>query len=433
MLRAAGLVECFHINRHLLGLDSCVVLSAKYSCADGTFPTKEQLFPALRKVIETHAALGVKLEEEDSKKPSFVRLETIQLPLVVRFSDNDNLEAAIQAQLARSFNTLAPLPLWRVEVLSDGTILLAFHHSIGDGLSGVAFHQSLLAALQQELIVGDDSLLISVPQSLTLSPPIETLTNLRPSLRKVLTEIFYMFAPASWTPAYSAWTANPVPQIPELKPHVKLLTFSSAEMTAFAAACRSHSATVTSALYILTTSTLSRLVPPDVPQYKTLSAHVAISLRGAGSLPAAAMGDYASGHHSYPPLHAAFNWAAAADYARELQRQKLAAREEAGMLMLLFGDIAGFMRGRLGRKRGGTFEISNAGRVAVAGAGRWRIGRMAFAQCDVVIGAALKLNVIGDPTGAVSVTLTWGEGSIDRPLVESFAAQFEEGLRTLIV
>ncbi|KAJ7430285.1 alcohol acetyltransferase [Mycena latifolia] len=430
--RAAGLLESFHINRHWLGLDSCVVLSARYTCADGSILTKGQLFPALRKVIEAHPALGVKLEGEGTK-PSFVTLETIHLPHIVQFSDNDDLEAAIQGQLARPFETLAPLPLWRVEVLNDGTVLLAFHHGIGDGLSGVAFHQSLLAALQQDIIVGDDSLTVAVPQSLSLLPPIETATNIRPSLRKVLTEVFYLFTPASWTPGYSAWTANDVPQIPELKPHVKVLTFSAAEMAAFAAACRSHGATVTSAFFILTTSTLSRLIPPS-PQYKTLSANVAVSMRGVAHAPADAMCDYAAGYNTYPPLCTVFDWAAAARYAAELQRAKFVAREHVGMLLLLFGNIAGWLRGLLGRKRSGTFEISNAGRIsASASTGRWGIGRMAFAQSDLVVGSALKLNVIGDPTGEVSVVLTWGESSIEQALVESFATQFQDGLRTLLV
>ncbi|KAJ7167343.1 alcohol acetyltransferase [Mycena crocata] len=431
ILRNAGLFECYHITRHFLGLDSCVVLSAQYTCADGNRLSKELLFPSLKKVIENHPILSVKVDGEDSK-PSFVRLETIELPLVVQFSDHDDLEGAIRQQLSRRFNTAAQLPLWRVEVLKDDTVILAFHHGIGDGLSGVAFHQSLLTALQNT-IIPDDSTLVAVLPSLSLLPPIETATNIRPSLLKVLTEVFSLLLPTSWTKGYSAWTANPVPPNPDLDPRIKLLTFTAAEMTAFAAACRSHGATVTSALYILTIATLSRLVPPNSPQYTTLSAYVAVSLRDVANTPAAAMCDYVAAHHTYPAVHPAFAWPAAARYAADLQRQRRGpAREELGMLYLLFGNIAGFFRGQFGQKRGGTFEISNTGRVAVAeGAGPWHIGRMTFAQCNVVIGPALVLNIISDPTGAVSVALTWGEAAIEEPQVESFAREFEQGLRTL--
>ncbi|KAJ7117637.1 alcohol acetyltransferase [Mycena epipterygia] len=430
-LRAAGLFERYHVTRHFLGLDSGVLLSARYTCADGSILDKERLFPALRKVIGKHPVLAVKLEGEDSK-PSFAKLETIELPLVVHFSNNEDLEAAIQTQLSQPFDTVSQVPLWRVEVLTDGTVILAFHHSIGDGLSAVAFHQCLLAALQ-DAVVGDDSPLVTIPYPLSLLPPIEAVTSLWPSLHKIFTEVFALFAPISWTRGGSAWTANPVPQASSLETHAKIIAFTSAETVAFAATCRSHGATVTSALYVLAAATISRFVPPNSLQYKTLSAFVAISLRSVANAPADTMCDYVSGYHTYPPVDPAFSWAAAARYATELQGQKRAAREEVGMLMFLFGNIAGYFRGQLGRKRDATFEVSNVGRVAdAAGAGPWRIGQMAFAQCNVVVGGALKLNAIADPTGALNVTLTWGDDAIERALVETFVTQFQDGFRMLI-
>ncbi|KAJ7498071.1 alcohol acetyltransferase [Mycena galericulata] len=435
LLRPAGHFEHFHISRHFLGLDSGVLCSARYTNADGATLTKELLFFALKKVIQIHPSLAVRLEAEGSSRPLLVKLNSIELSLVVKFTDNNDLEAAMQRQLSTPFDTRAQLPLWRVEVLKDGTVVFIFHHAIGDGLSGVAFHQSLLAALQKP-IAGDVSPLALVPRSHTPLRPIEDVTSLWPSLRKFFSELFTLFAPTSWTPGYWAWTANPVPRTTDLSTHVKLITFTAPEMTAFAKVCRAHGATITSALYVLATATASRLVPPGKPQYKTLSAAVAISLRDVARAPAAAMCDYASVHRTFPPVNPAFSWPTAAACAAELQRQKITAREEIGMLRFLFGNITGFLRGKLGAKRGGTFEVSNLGRVVIAPAGEvgpWRIGRMVFAQCDVVIGAALKVSVIGDPTGEMTVAVTWGDAAIERALVETFTSQFQDGLRALIV
>lgn len=409
-----------------------MLVSARYIRPDGPILSKEHLFAALHKVIEQHPILSVMVQNEESK-PSFIRLEKIELPLIVQFSDNNDLEAAIQRQLATRFDTAAELPLWRVEVLNDSTVILAYHHGIGDGLSGVAFHRSLLAALQD---VGDasGSLVVQVSESLSLLPPIEAVTNVWPSLSKIITEVFSLLLPASWKRSYYAWNANPVSKTPEFTPHVKLITFSGEEMAAFAKICRSHNATVTSAFYVLAAAILSRLVPPRSPQYKTLTAVIAISLRGVAGASADAFCDYVSGHTSTPPINPAFQWPAAARYAAELQRQKTAVRQEIGMIYLIASNIAGFMKGMLGGKRRATFEISNTGRVpAVEGAGPWRVERMVFAQSDLVVGAALKINVTGDPTGAVTVALTWGEAAIDGEVVESFAAQFQEGLRALLV
>ncbi|KAJ7739816.1 hypothetical protein B0H16DRAFT_1890906 [Mycena metata] len=342
---------------------ACVVVSARYLSADGASLNKAHLFPALRKVVVTHRALSVKIQDENSKQSAFINLETIDLSLLAQFSDHDDLETAIKAQLSRRFDTDSELPLLRVEVLRDGTVILAYHHAIGDGLSGVAFHQSLLAALQNS-IAGDDSFLVAVPQSLSLLPPIEAVTNVRPSILKVIKN---------------------VPQTPEIKPGVKLISFTREEMASFAATCRSHDATLTSAFYVLTVATLSRLV--SAPQYKTLSAFVAISLRTAAAAPADALCNYVAGHHTHPAVHPAFQWPAAAHYAAELQRQKHAVREEVGMLYLLFGNVAPFFRGMLGKKRGGTFDISNAGRVpSGTHAGPWRMERMVFVQSNLVVG-----------------------------------------------
>ncbi|KAJ7227490.1 hypothetical protein GGX14DRAFT_630165 [Mycena pura] len=402
-LRTAGLLERYHITRHFLHLDSSVVVSARYTCTDGSLLNRETLFRTLKKVIVKHPVLAVKLQEEDVN-PSFVRLAKIELPLVAQFSDEDDLELAIKRHLSKRFDTHAELPLWRVEILKDGTVIFAFHHGICDGLSGVAFHSSLLTALQDVITVGG-SVLVEVPDTLSLLPPI-----------KIITEIFSLLSPASWTRGYFAWTANPVSKNIQLDPRVKIFTFTNTEMTAFSAACRSHGATITSAFYCLAVATISRLIPPASQQYKTLSAFVPVNLRGVAGVAADTMCDYVSAHHTYPPINPTFEWSTAARYASELQRQKHAAREEIGMLSLLFGNYAGFLRDSLGANAPGHLR-----------------SRMQAACCNVILGSALTLSVIEDPTGATTVALTWGEDAIDGMLVDSFVTDFKDAFRALIV
>ncbi|KAK7039535.1 alcohol acetyltransferase [Favolaschia claudopus] len=430
-LRAAGLLESWHITRHLLGMDSCVIISARYVCTNGSSLNKEHLFSALQELIDMHPILCVMVRNEDSK-PSFVKLETIDLSSVVHFSASNDLEAAIQRQLSTRFDTSTQLPLWRVEVLNDNTVILAYHHGIGDGLSGVAFHRLLLLALEEGNTASSAE--VTVPELISLLPPIEAVTNLRPSIFKIISAVLSLFLPASWKRSYYVWSANPVSKTADFTARVKLMTFSPENMAVFAKICRSHKATITSAVYVLACAVLSRLVPAHSPAYRTLCATVAISLRGVAGGSEDAFCDYVAAHTSYPPIHPGFQWSVAANYATELQRQKSSCREEIGMISLVANNIGGFMKGMLGNKRNATFEISNAGRVAGISAGRqWAIERMAFAQSDLVLGPALKINAIGDPTGALNITLTWGDAAIDKEVVESFATQFEEGFRALLV
>ncbi|KAJ6620574.1 alcohol acetyltransferase [Mycena sp. CBHHK59/15] len=433
-LRSVGLFERYHTTLHFLGFDSCVVASAKYSAQDQSILTKDVLFPALRKVIETHPALGVRLEGDLATSAAFfVRLASIDLSHVVEFSDTDDLQAAFEGQLMRPFDTNADLPLWRVEVLTDNTVIFALHHCIGDGMSSVVFHATLFQGLQ-DVDSPDGSTSVLIPNTVQLVPPIEAVTSVRPSLRKFFSALYNLFAPVSWRKANFAWTGRPVPNIASLQTHVRLMKFNAPDVAAFSGACRTHRATLSSALYVLAVSVLSRMIANDPARYKTISADVAISLRGVAGARADVMCDYASIHHTYPSVDPNFTWAAAARYAGELREQKSKARETVGLLRFLFGNYVGYMTGKLGKKRAVGVVLSNLGRFDVPTVeGKWRIENTVFAQCDVVLGAALKLNVVGDPTGAVNIALTWGEPGIDTEFVESFISQFQDAFRGLLV
>ncbi|KAJ7683745.1 hypothetical protein B0H14DRAFT_2894417 [Mycena olivaceomarginata] len=317
-IRRIGLLERYHATRNFLGLDSCVVASAKYSTEDRRPLTKDILF----------LLSG--------------RLHTIDLSRIVQFRDNDSLWDSLESQLAEGFDTDADLPLWRIQVLGDNTVIFAIYHIIGDGLSTIAFHASLLRALR-DVPAGDASPLVQTPNT--------DVTSVRPSLSTIFDEVYRLDR--------TAWSGKPVPMgvNGSLRTNVRLMSFPAQEVTAFCTMCQTHRTTVTAAFYVLTVATLSRMLAGD-PRYDAISSTVAISLRGAAGIPKDAICDY-----------------------------KSKARENIGMLSL-------------GKKRASGFVLSNLGRFdAPAVEGTWNIVNTVFAQCDVVVGAAFKMNVVCDPTG----------------------------------
>ncbi|KAJ7307048.1 alcohol acetyltransferase [Mycena albidolilacea] len=433
-IRRTGLLERYHATRNFLGLDSCVAASAKYSTEDRRPLTKDILFPALRQVIKTHPPLCVGLANESSSTAAFTRLHTIDLSRIVQFRDNDSLRDALESQLAEGFDTDADLPLWRIQVLGDNTVIFAIYHIIGDGLSTIAFHASLLRALR-DVPAGDASPLVQTPNTILLSPPIEDVTSVRPSLSTIFDEVYRLFAPKYLSSDRKAWSGNPVPMgvNGSLRTNVRLMSFPAHEVTAFCTMCQTHRTTVTAAFYVLTVATLSRMLAGD-PRYDAISSTVAISLRGAAGIPKDAICDYVSAHRTYPPADPRFSWPAAAHHAAKLRTQKSKARENIGMLRFLLGQYVPFFRSHLGRKRASGFVLSNLGRFdASAVEGTWNIVNTVFAQCDVVVGAAFKMNVVCDPTGALNIALTWGEHSIESDFVESFLSRFQDAFRGLLV
>ncbi|KAJ7209410.1 hypothetical protein C8J57DRAFT_1608809 [Mycena rebaudengoi] len=368
--RRVGLFERYRTTLHLLGLEACIVASAQFTTAIGAALTPGILFPALRAVIEKHAALGVRLEGDlSSSKARFVKLQSIDLSQIVDFKGGSDLRTALETQLARQFDTDTNLPLWRVEVLKDSTVIFAVHHAIGDGLSSFVFHTALLTALQN-VQTEDASPYVQVPATSVMLPPMEDFTTLRPSFRQFGVD----------------WP-----------------------------------------------SVISNIIAEDSERtYKTICTNVAISLREVANFPADAFGDVVSVHHSYMPVCSEFDWETAARYSATLKLQKSAARTRVGMLRLLFGNYILYLRDGLGQKRAAAFIHSNVGRYAPEPKGRWRIGNTFFAQNESVVGPAFSINVVGDPSGGVNATVSWGDKSLDRAFAESFVTQFQATFHRII-
>ncbi|KAJ7739559.1 alcohol acetyltransferase [Mycena metata] len=429
-LRQLGGLEKYLATQHFLSLETCVITSARYTNADNTVLTEAVLFPALKALIETHAPLGIRLEgRPDSVDVAFAQLATVDLSRVVEFSDSGDLQEALEKQLGRPFeDTRTDLPLWRVEILPNNTVLLAVHHVIADGLSTVDFHRSLVQALQKTSLDPCSSS-VRVPD-LPLLPAVEDLTSVRVSMTTALSAIWEALVPNRWKRASSAWTGHPIPPRVLLQTRIRLMAFEPSVATKFSDTCRAHGATVTSALYVLAVCTLSRLLINDThsPAYKTASMGVPISFRGVTSIPSNVLGNLGSACHTFPPLNTEFSWTQAVAFAAELKGvQKDRSREALGLLGWVANDLPRVIMGELGGKRRYGIIISNLGRIqGLPTEGKWKINEMFFTHSDTFTGPALGLNVIGDPTGSLNIFFRWGEQSLDIVFVEAFISTFRD-------
>ncbi|KAJ6489868.1 alcohol acetyltransferase [Mycena sanguinolenta] len=435
-LRRLGLMERWHCVRHRLELDSCVVASAQYTSDDGHPLTKEILFPALRTLVEEHASLGIRLEgNETTAKVYFVRLPRVDLSSVVECSGHSNVQEAYENHLSRGFETQTDVPLWRVEVLADNVVLFAIHHAVGDGMSVLAFHLNLLRALQNGRGY-DGSPVVETPQSNRLLPPIEHSTPVWPSFSLAGSMLYDLLAPASWSKMRNAWTGPRSPLTSDITTLVRIFTFPPNDVAAFITATRAHNATLTSTTYVLAVCALSQLLADDPRKYKRIGGTVALSLRGVAGVPDDVLCDYPSTFHELSRVTPAFSWNEAKRMAVTLNEQKRKGREMVGMLRFLElpGVYLSYLKGQLGGKREAGVRLSNLGRVQLPGiGGKWTMSRTMFAQCDVVTGDALNINMTGDPTGALNVTLSWGKATgLDTAFVEAFMASFQERFKNVV-
>ncbi|KAG7439762.1 uncharacterized protein BT62DRAFT_976568 [Guyanagaster necrorhizus] len=425
-IRGAGALEQYHIIRGALQLDSCVISAAEYSHSGGLSLSKQVLFPALRVLIQTHGALGVHIVDRDTIQPVYSRLRSVNLTEVVEYVHGSTIAEILEVQFLKLFNISSEAPLWRLVVLEEKIVVLAWHHCIGDGLSGVAFQRALLNALKQTQPQDIDSV-VEVPLTAKFSPSLESVVNVSPPLSVVLRGVLNLFLPIYWTPRFTAWTGNPVGHTPNTATRVRIMQFSASDVARFHEECRSHRATVTSALYAVAISALSQTIQDMKPseKYKTIAASIPISLRSLSGASEEDMCEHVSTHHSYPAFQPEFSWRLASTYASTLREQKTASPPAVGMLGYLFGRFVGYFTGKYDAKREGGLEISNVGRIVVHGIDAWSIDDMWFAQCDSYVGSALKLNVVGPPSGSLTIIATGGQYAAEDAFVDAFVSLFE--------
>lgn len=408
-----------------------MVCAAEYSCTTGAVSlTKEVLFPALEHLILSHAALGVRVVEKSPDRCSFIRLENVDLNCVVTFVNGRVVDEVLKEQLALALDLTTNEPLWRIVVVDERVVVFAWHHGIGDGMCGVAFHANLRHALS---LTSPDKMrsVIAVPSDLDLVPTIESSINVSPPLFTIIRELGQLFIPTSWTRGAKSWTGGSIGTKPSTAIDGRVVKFSSSELRQFHAICRSHKATVTSALYSVAIAALSDTIGPT--EFKTLSASIPISMRALSKTPREAFCVHISDYHLYPSISSSFSWEVASDVAGRLRKRTQDGRR-IGLLKYLFDNYTAYFKSHLGKKRPVTFVLTNLGVFPSEepSSGSWRVEDMWFTQSDVYTGAALGISVIGLSDGGLTLCLTSGPEVLGADVLDVVAEKFSHIVRGII-
>jgi hypothetical protein len=170
---------------------------------------------------------------------------------------------------------------------------------------------------------------------------------------------------------------------------------------------------------------------------KSISTQIPISLRPVTQTSPDVMCDHVSHYHSYPTLASTFSWATASTLTSTLQSYRMKSAGVVGMLRFIFGQYEAFFNDKIGKKRDAGLEISNIGRFDPAGAinadlEKWHIDRMIFAQSNVIQGAAIKLNVCGNPLGGLAIAVTWTSVAVGNALAEAFVLKFKQMFQEVV-
>lgn len=453
LIHKPGRVERYNIARNYLRYYNNVGMTASYEVAEtllSEYALETLTFMALRRIIDRHPVMSISIADEGSINPFWVRLPEIDLKEVVRFHNLEERATEsrvidiVQAAHQIPFENLEKLPLWRLVVIqhpssheqATKTIDIGFfwHHGIGDGVCGVAFHLEFLDALNNVRIENDAWRLDTIvhPPKLDLLPPIEEAHPLPLSTFFIVSQILKAIIPNAIDKLL--WTGPPVRPKNNIA-RLRTLFFPSLIVDALLSQCRANDVTLTPLLIVV----IARVLATIYPDYERFKCKTPISLRGFARAGNRTMVNYTTsiGHtfSSKPKggfIHCGgvFSWSAVQACKREINARTSGPKNHSIGLLKFLNDYVGFLRNRAGRERAESFEVSNIG-VMDGKCDSVKIRRILFSQSSNVVGPAYVFSVATAKGGDLGITLTWQDEIVDLGLVERVLAGLDSELRGL--
>ncbi|RAK96892.1 uncharacterized protein BO80DRAFT_428718 [Aspergillus ibericus CBS 121593] len=440
-LRPAGPLEKYSIARLPLKLYFNVAVSATYTLPDTfTLPIKDYVYKACETLIGQHPVLSAIPVNEDTDEPWFVRLPEVDLSQPVSLQersrdfpegDEPDVELCELLQVQHSTGFTAPLPYWRLFILTDDanerrfTAVYVFHHALGDGTSGKAFHETFLEALHAaaSLTLGEAKQIIPSPKT-PLLPNLEAVHPCNSTIPFIVNVLFRAKVWSYRDPGL--WTGAKI--FVPIDTQLRQIVIPAAVSAAFRKNCRQNNASVTAALQ----AAIARALFTHLPQnYTKVNLTGAISSRRwlKGEITEQSMGvwvmDFGESFvrkqvNKYPD---AFPWGEARKSRATIERTLSRRGKNTGVGLLKFVDnFQDFLQGKIGKDRGESFEVSNVGVLnpnQAEDSSRPQIGRVMFSQTPNATGAALVVSSITGGDGSLVLGITWQKGVAEPELFDA--------------
>lgn len=456
-----------------MGLYENVVTVCRYALPSLTeAQVKASIRGALTAVVlEKLPALRVGIEGEDSKQPVFVALPALDLqdhlewvtraPGLSANQYDVQLMRDLERENARSWLDIGTHSPWRLVVYlntTDGWADLAFavHHALGDGKSGLVFHNHLVELLNSQGASAkrrsseESHTVLQFTELPVLVPSQEELVKFAISWPFFLGAIWEEMGPA-WlksAPVAKAYTGTRVTLEPKLKGYLRVFHLAPGHATALLAGCRAHGTTLTALIHGLMMVLFARRFPSDVAP--SFSCVMPISMRPYIQAPAnmtldvnRSMANLVSGHsYVYGADTVADGravaetdaeddekvWRAAAAVGANLKtRQTNVTEDNALGLMAWVSDWHEWWRKHEGKIRESTWAVSNTGSIPAAGttpAGgsppEWMLTRNFYTQSSLGKDSLINVNIGGIRGGEMSFIVAWHHGVVETAFADLF-------------
>jgi acetyl esterase/lipase len=407
------------------------------------------IYAALAGVIRENPILSAIPVDEESPDAYFVRLPSIDLqrsvffikrcqPLVVADTGEDReLDIILQDQHNTNFKSdYGSLPFWRLLILTTPgvqnqfTASFIFHHAIGDGVSGLIFHNAFRDALE-----------VAYLSPSSLDPKFEHITTsngalLLPPLEELHPLPIQESPTKPPTTTLKEWTGNAIH--PPCKSRYKTLYLSPSSSTAFVQECKKRNLSVTSALSSLVATVLFGILPPTT---EALTCIIPVNLRPwlqlTRDMADKAIGTYFDAfkvqqrrtNQNIQDPSSTDIWPGAHETSKEITKYLTSNSSPSGepytavAVFKIIPDVSVIFTSTLGKDRDTAFEVSNLGVFSAStktGADHlWQVGRVTFSRSSVVSGSAVTMSAVSGGDGGLTIGFSWQEGVVEDSVVDS--------------
>ncbi|KAL2844992.1 alcohol acetyltransferase [Aspergillus pseudoustus] len=448
-LRPVGNLEKFSTVRHPLGYYYNVAFAVDYTIPETyTLPLKDYIYKAIDDLIQRHPILSAIPHDEASEEPYFVRLPEIDLSQPISFQhrteklSDSELESSLKEQHGNGFTAQAPY--WRLIVFTDDTndkhftAVYVYHHALGDGGSGKAFHRTFLEALRGAVSLHEGEARRIVPSpKIPLLPNLETAhpLGLPVSLPYLLKVLFKEVLFAKDDP--KLWAGGAI-QLP-LKTQLRIIALTPAQTSALVKACRENGTTVT----CLIQTAFARALFPHIPEeYIHVNCSGAISSRSwlPDTITEDSMGvwvqEFFESYTRGAVTGKTFPWAEAKRSRKTILKElKLKSKNTTvGLLKFVKDYRKDLLESKLGKPRKSSYEVSSLGVVKTENPDDLSIpqmGRVVFSQSATVTGSAIEVSVITGADGSLVLTPSWQTNVVDDSLMQAVIDTFTKELHQL--
>lgn len=417
---------------------------------------------AVGQVMLTQPVMRVGIVRENSKRPQFVGLPSVDLSSQVEDAEaasTDDLARSLEKILLQPWPDLSRRPGWHVRIFHERDaavkdvcqlrVCLTVHHAICDGLSTAKFHTDLVDALNNPdpavaLMLAKSPVVKLTDDLSDYPPPQERLIKFTADLSWAMSQIWNNFAPSFLRPfVLETWAGKPYDA--NIKAvHIRYLVLDSQVTQAVVQKCREERCTVTNLLNALCATSLARRVPTTKRQ--GFVANTSISLRPWISqevdFKKSSMHVCVTGYEQElgPDTLAkarkgvdADLWELAAELRQDMKRRTDAIpHNDFSFLAPYAGDWRNVFRARYGKPRRELWGLSNLGFItAPTYKGDWGVKSVLFAQFFPVVTSALAVNVASVKDGDMTVSLVWQHEILEMEHIEGLRDDLETWLLRL--